>query len=55
MTQALDIMPEADFNFKTTPDDRTYGAQFGHVANFHYGLCSAAKGVPTRTRDRTSK
>jgi len=46
VTQALDYMPEADFNFKTTPANKTFGAQFGHVANFHYNFCAAAKGVP---------
>jgi uncharacterized damage-inducible protein DinB len=46
VTQALEAMPEADFNFQTTPANKTYGAQFGHIANFHYNFCSAALGVP---------
>ena len=46
VTQALDVMPEENFTFKTTPANKTFGAQFGHVANFHYNSCAAAMGVP---------
>ena len=51
VTQALDVMPEENFNFKTTPANKTFGAQFGHVANFHYNFCAAAKGVPSPNKE----
>jgi hypothetical protein len=52
LTQALDVMPEEHFNFKTTKANKTFGAQFGHVANFRYNLCSAAAGVPNPNQGR---
>jgi uncharacterized damage-inducible protein DinB len=52
LTQALDVMPEEHFTFQTTPANKTFGAQFGHVANFRYGLCSAASGVPNPSQGK---
>lgn len=47
VTQAADQFAEADYTtFKPNPDIRTFGGQIGHVANFHYLFCAAAKGVP---------
>lgn len=45
LTQALEVMPEENFTFQTTPANKTFGAQFGHVANFRYQVCSASLGV----------
>jgi uncharacterized damage-inducible protein DinB len=42
----LEKVPEADYGFKPTPDVRSYGAIFTHIADAHYQICAAAKGVP---------
>ena len=44
LTQAADKMAEADSTFTPAAPVRGFGAQFGHVANFHYLFCSVAKG-----------
>ena len=44
LTQAVDKMADADTAFTPASPVRGFGAQFGHVANFHYMFCSAAKG-----------
>jgi uncharacterized damage-inducible protein DinB len=46
LTGGLDKLTEADYGFKPTPDIRSYGALFTHVADAHYGICAQAKGVP---------
>jgi uncharacterized damage-inducible protein DinB len=46
VTQSAEKMPEADYAFKPTPDIRSFGALWAHVANAHYFICSSAKGVP---------
>jgi uncharacterized damage-inducible protein DinB len=45
LTQSAEKMPDADYSFKPTPDIRSYGQLFGHVANAQFGQCSAVKGV----------
>jgi len=37
-------MPEENYNFKPTPDIRTFGALVGHVADSQLRTCSAVKG-----------
>ena len=44
LTEAADKMADADYGYRPSPEIRPYGGQFGHVANAHYGLCSALKG-----------
>jgi hypothetical protein len=46
LTAGLEKLSEADFAFKPTPDIRTYGALFTHVADAHYFMCATSKGVP---------
>src|SRR5712691_8829121 len=46
LTQAAEKMPETDYLFKPTPEIRNFGQLFGHVANFQYNSCAAARGVP---------
>jgi uncharacterized damage-inducible protein DinB len=46
LTEAAEKMPDADFTFKPTPEVRTFGKVFGHVANAQFGACSALKGEP---------
>lgn len=44
LTQAADKLSDADYAFTPSPAIRGFGAQVGHVANFHYLWCSQAKG-----------
>lgn len=46
LTQSAEKMPESDYGFKPTPEIRTYGQLFGHVANAQFGQCAGIKGVP---------
>jgi uncharacterized damage-inducible protein DinB len=46
VTEAAERMPEGDYDMKPNPDIRTFGGQLGHIANAHYFMCAAAKGVP---------
>lgn len=57
LTQSLEMMPEANFSFKPTPEVRAFGQLFGHVANSMYGACSIAKGVtnPNQGNDLEKK
>lgn len=44
LTKAADEMPEADYSFKASPMERTYGAMVGHIADVQLAVCGAAKG-----------
>jgi uncharacterized damage-inducible protein DinB len=44
LTQATEKLPEADYSFTPSPAIRNFGAQFSHVAQFHYLWCAQAKG-----------
>jgi hypothetical protein len=46
VTQSADKVSDADYGFKPTPEIRNYGQLWGHVANFHFTVCSQVKGVP---------
>lgn len=49
LLDTAEVMPEADYGFKLTPAQRTYGAWIGHTAMANYGACAAMKGVATPT------
>ena len=44
ITKAADEMSEADYSFKASPMERTYGAMIGHIADVQFGLCGNANG-----------
>jgi uncharacterized damage-inducible protein DinB len=44
VTAAATAMPENEYSFKPVPEVRSFGQIVGHLANEHYGICSAAKG-----------
>ena len=46
VTLSAEKMTEADYAFKPTPEIRSYGQLWSHVANFHYGTCAQSLGVP---------
>ncbi len=44
ITKAADEMSEADYSFKASPMERTYGEIVGHIADVQLALCGNAKG-----------
>lgn len=44
LTKAADEMSEADYSFKASPPERTYGEIVGHIADVQLALCGNAKG-----------
>jgi uncharacterized damage-inducible protein DinB len=44
LIKAADEMPDADYSFKASPAERTYGAMVGHIADVQLALCGNAKG-----------
>lgn len=57
LTEMAARMPEGDYGFKPTPDVRTYGQLFGHVANSAFNGCAAARGEanPNQGNDNEKK
>lgn len=55
--KAADEMPEADYSFKATPAERTYGEIVGHIADVQMALCGNARGEQKKadTAGKTSK
>jgi hypothetical protein len=54
ITASAEKMPEADYFFKPTPDIRSYGQLWGHVADAQFGQCAGAKGVPNPRQGQPS-
>ena len=48
--KSAEKMPEANYEFKPSPDVRTFGAILGHLADDQYFFCSAAKGEKMDTK-----
>lgn len=44
LLEAAEKMPDAQFNFKPTPDVRPFGELVAHVALSQFGSCAAMKG-----------
>jgi len=44
ITKAAEEMPEADYSFKASAPERTYGEIVGHIADVQLALCGNAKG-----------
>ncbi len=44
VTKAAEQVPEKLYAFKATPDVRSLGQLFGHIADANYGICGAAAG-----------
>lgn len=54
LLKAADAMPEADYDFKPTPEERSFGGWIAHVADAQTGGCSRSLGTP-KTPDASSK
>ena len=44
LIETAELVPEADYAFKPTPEVRSIGQLIGHVANSQYFFCSSAAG-----------
>ncbi len=55
LIKAADEMPEADYSFKASPMERTYGAIVGHIADVQFGLCGNAKGEQKKSDAEKTK
>jgi uncharacterized damage-inducible protein DinB len=42
--KSAELMPEANYAFKPTPEVRSFGQLVGHMANANYLICATAKG-----------
>jgi uncharacterized damage-inducible protein DinB len=45
ITKAAEMMPEADYSFKPTPEVRSFGQVLGHIANSIGMICLAPTGA----------
>ena len=48
LLKAADRMPAGDYDFKPTPDVRTFGQLIAHIADAQMSFCSGARGQPRR-------
>ncbi|MBV9770990.1 MAG: DinB family protein [Bryobacterales bacterium] len=54
ITKAADEMPEADYSFKASSTERTYGQIVAHIADVQMALCGNAQGQQKKS-DADSK
>ena len=47
LLEAAELMPEADYGFKPTPETRPFGELIAHVALSQFGFCSFLQGGPS--------
>lgn len=55
ITQAAEDVPEAMYSYRPTPEVRTFGELFAHVAGAQYLICAAALGDPERQEDEIER
>ena len=48
LLKAADRMPTEDYDFRPTPDMRTFGQLIAHIADAQMSFCPGAKGQPRR-------
>jgi hypothetical protein len=46
LVESAEVVPEAKYSFKPSPDVKTFGQEVGHAATGNYLFCSRAKGEP---------
>jgi uncharacterized damage-inducible protein DinB len=52
---AADRMPPEQYDFKPTPEVRSYGQLVGHIADANYMFCSAARGEKSPAKASAEK
>jgi uncharacterized damage-inducible protein DinB len=55
ITAVAEELPEGKYGYKPTPEVRSFGEMFGHVAGAQYLFCAAALGEPPRQEDEIEK
>src|SRR5687768_10036915 len=55
ITTVAEELPESKYSYKPTPDVRSFGQMFGHVAGAQYMFCAAALGESPRNEDDIEK
>ena len=55
LTKAADQMGDADYAFKASPMERTYGAMVGHIADVQFALCGNANGEEKKSDAEKTK
>src|SRR5688500_11238834 len=45
LTKSAEQVTDANYSFKPTPEVRTMGQLFGHIANANFMICSMASGL----------
>jgi uncharacterized damage-inducible protein DinB len=55
ITTAAQELPESLYAYRPTPQVRTFGQLFGHLAGSQYLFCAAALGDPPREEDAIEK
>ena len=53
LVMAAEMMPEATYGFRVTPDLRTFGEQINHATSSHYSFCNQA-GLPPGVQKETA-
>lgn len=52
LARSAEMMPEADYSFKPTPAQRTFGELIGHVAQANFQSCAAMLSEPNPVQGR---
>jgi uncharacterized damage-inducible protein DinB len=55
VTAIAEEVPDSLYAFKPTPEVRSFGQLFGHIAGAQYLFCAAALGEPARAEDAVEK
>ena len=55
ITAVAEELPEGKYSFKPTPEVRSFGEMFGHVAGAQYMFCAVAVGDAPRQEDDIEK
>ncbi|HKV51604.1 MAG TPA: DinB family protein [Gemmatimonadaceae bacterium] len=55
ITQSASDMSDADFQFRPTPEVRTFGQIIAHIAGTQHFMCASALGEPTGSEDDIEK
>ncbi|HET7601465.1 MAG TPA: DinB family protein [Gemmatimonadales bacterium] len=55
ITATAEELPDSLYNYRPTPEVRTFGQLFGHIAGSQYLFCAAAMGEPERAEDAVEK
>jgi uncharacterized damage-inducible protein DinB len=55
ITAVAEELPESKYSFKPTPEVRSFGEMFGHVAGAQYMFCAVATGDAPRQEDDIEK